>query len=403
MMRFSGLHRVYPSQFWLMFTGMLLSTLGASMIWPFLMIYVSEQLGLPRAATASLLTINSVAILVASFIGGPIVDRFGRKWVMVIGLLLNGSVYILYGQANSYLSFAILLGFAGLVTPLYRIGSDAMLADLLPEDKRIDGYALLRLSHNLGISVGPMVGGFIATTSYSLAFILAACGMVLYSLLLMFLARETLPQGLTTNQSPPRTEPFGGYLPVLRDRSYIQFILAFTAIQACAVLIWILLPIHAKEHYQVSERLYGFIPTTNALMVVTLQLLVTRLTKRYPAQLMMAVGGLFYAISNGAIAFSRNFWGFWSSMVIMTTGELILMPTSSTYAANHAPADKRGRYLSLYGMTWGIASGIFPVIGGLLNDLVSPQATWLGGLTVGIAASAAFLWISRRQKSEMVT
>lgn len=379
-----------------MFSGMLLSTFGASMVWPFLMIYISERLGLARAAAASLLTLNSIAALISALLGGSVIDRLGRKWVMVIGLFLNGMVYLLYAPARSYLAFAALMGFSGMVTPLFRVSSDAMLADLLPEKQRIQGYALLRLSNNLGISLGPMIGGFIASTSYNLAFLLAASGMILYSLLLTFLARETMPPLEAGAQQNAPPEPWGGYLPILRDRAYMRFILAFTAVQACAVLIWVLLPIHAKEHYQVSERLYGFIPTTNALMVVTLQLFVTRLTRQRPPLQMMALGSLFYALSNAGIAFGGRFEWFWSCMVVMTIGELILMPTSSTYVANLAPPHKRGRYMSLYGMTWGIASGIFPVLGGLLNDWVSPQATWIGGSVVGLVAVAAFLWLRRQ-------
>lgn len=375
---------------------MLLSTLGASMVWPFLMIYISERLGLARAAAASLLTLNSIAALISALLGGSVIDRLGRKWVMVIGLFLNGMVYLLYAPAHSYLAFAALMTFSGVVTPLFRVSSDAMLADLLPEKQRIQGYALLRLSHNLGISLGPMIGGFIASTSYNLAFLLAASGMVLYSLLLAFLARETMPPLQTGAQQNAPREPWGGYLSILQDRAYMRFILAFTAVQACAVLIWVLLPIHAKEYYQISERLYGFIPTTNALMVVTLQLFVTRLTQQRPPLQMMALGSLFYALSNVGIAFGERFEWFWSCMVVMTIGELILMPTSSTYVANLAPPHKRGRYMSLYGMTWGVASGVFPVLGGLLNDWVSPQATWIGGSVVGLVAVAAFLWLSRR-------
>lgn len=384
-----------------MFAGMLLSTLGASMIWPYLMIYVTGQLDIPRATAASLFTINSAAILITSLFGGPIIDWLGRKWVMVIGLLLNGGVYILYGQADTYLAFAFLLAFAGIVTPLYRIGSDAMLADLLPEAQRINGYALLRLANNLGISIGPMLGGFIASSSYALAFTVASSGMILYSLLLAFLARETLPPDTSLSRQRPVQKAFLGLLSALLDRKYMLFILFFTVVQGCAVLIWILLPVHAHELYQVSERLYGLIPTTNAIMVVTLQLFITRYTRRLPALPMMALGGIFYALSNAAIAFSTGYWGFLGSMVVMTIGELILMPTSSAFAANHAPPEKRGSYLSLYGMSWGIAAGIFPVVGGLLNDQVNPQSTWLAGFVTGLCGVVALLWLSQQMPAAL--
>ena len=91
------------------------------------------------------------------------------------------------------------------------------------------------------------------------------------------------------------------------------------------------------------------------------------------------------------VVLGRGFFGFWISMVVMTLGELALMPTSTSYAANLAPPDRRGRYMSLYNLTWSVAMGIGPVFGGLLNDRLGPWAIWLGGLVVGLFSVAGFL------------
>ena len=183
----------YPGQFWLMFVGMLISTLGASMIWPFLMIYVSKKLALPLVTVGSLFTINSIALLFTSFIAGWVIDRVGRKWMMVVSLALNGIYFIFLSQAETYAAFAVLMALGGIVNPIYRIGADAMLADLIPAPKRPDAYALLRMSNNLGIALGPFIGGLLISSSYTMAFYGAAAGMICYSILLTLFARETLP------------------------------------------------------------------------------------------------------------------------------------------------------------------------------------------------------------------
>ena len=177
-----------------MFYGMLISTIGSSMIWPFLMIFVRDRVDMPLTQAASLMTINATAGLIAAFIAGPITDRVGRKWVMVISLAGNGAVYYFMTNANSFLSFAILMAFSGTFNPLYRVGADAMLADLIPSDKRPDAFALMRLSNNAGIAIGPIIGGFLSTISYSITFFLAGSGMIIYSLLMAFFASETLPK-----------------------------------------------------------------------------------------------------------------------------------------------------------------------------------------------------------------
>ena len=106
-----------------MFVGMLISTIGASMIWPFLMIYLSENLEAPMTVAAGLMTLNSVAGLAASFLAGPFIDRLGRKWIMVGSLLLNALAFILLSGASDLVSFAFLMALSGAANPIYRIGS----------------------------------------------------------------------------------------------------------------------------------------------------------------------------------------------------------------------------------------------------------------------------------------
>jgi MFS family permease len=387
--RLTYLKSEYPSQFWLLFWGYLISTIGASMIWPFLMIYVSEQLQMPLTTTASMMTVNAATGLIFSFIGGSLIDRAGRKWIMVISLVVNGLGYILLNNASTLAAFAVLMAISGAFNPLYRIGADAMMADLIPPKKRLDAYSLLRMGHNVGVALGPAIGGFIATRSYSIAFAIAAAGMLGYALLLSIFAKETMPQEHRVGIH--ERDRLGGYRQVLRDKPFMFFSGTFILTQICSAIMWVLLAIYAKQNYQVPESQYGLIPTTNAVMVVLFQLMVTRITKRYPPLFMLASGSFLYGLAVGSVALGQGFWAFLGSMIIMTVGELILIPTATTLTANLSPQDMRGRYMSIYGLTWGIASGIGPVIGGLLNDNIGPTAIWYGGLVIGMIATASFI------------
>ncbi len=372
------------------------------MIWPFLLIYVSEKLALPLTTVASLLTLNATTGLITSFLAGPVIDRVGRKWVMVFSLAMNGIINIFMSQANSLPAFALLMGLTGAFNPLYRVGADAMMADLIPPEKRIDAYSLLRLSNNVGVALGPAIGGFVAGVSYTAAFACAASGLLVYSVLILVLAVETLPQE-AANLARQKAEPLGGYGIILKDGRFIPFVAAFTLTQIASAMVWTLLSVYTKVNYNLPEAMYGFIPTTNALMVVFVQLGVTQISKRHPPLRALAVGSLFYAVGVGSIALGRSFWGFWISMVIITLGELIMVPTASTLTANLAPADMRGRYMSIYGLTWAVASGTGPVVGGYLNDTIAPVSIWYGGLCIGLVSTIAFLLISRRRLEPIET
>jgi MFS family permease len=117
---------------------------------------------------------------------------------------------------------------------------------------------------------------------------------------------------------------------------------------------------------------------------------------------MMALGMVFYGLGTGLVALSSNFWGFWLSIVTITIGELIFAPTSSTFVANAAPTDMRGRYMSIFNLVQRSAAGTGPVLGGWLSDTIHPRATWVGGLVAGLTSAFGLLLLSKRNENEQI-
>jgi MFS family permease len=257
--------------------------------------------------------------------------------------------------------------------------------------------------------MGPAIGGFLATRSYDLAFYGAATGFLAYSVLLFVKARETLdktqPQKNKSaiEQIDERANEQGGYARVFRDGDYMAFVFSMSLGLVAPSMLWILMAVYAKANYGIPEALFGWIPTTNALMCVFVQYFVTRVTKQFNPLPVAAVGMLIYALGTGSVALMSGFWGFWLSMVILTFGELTLIPTASKYVADRAPADLRGRYMSIYWVGWGLARATAPLIGGFLNDAVTPRAIWIGGLTLGLVSAIGLSLLARRDRAQEST
>ena len=391
----------YPRQYWLMITGVVLSTAGGSMIWPFLIIYASGKLHLPLSTVAALISINAGTGLLASLVAGTLADKVGRKGVMNFSLTVNGIAYFLLMRAETYPHFVVLMMLVGLSNPLYQVGADAMLADMIPSEKRTDAYAINRIANNAAFAMGPAIGGFLATRSYDLAFYCAGIGFLSYSLLLFFLARETLT---STQKTEPKAsgenDLFRSYSGVVRDKGFMMFVFSVSMGLIAPTLLWILMPVYSKTNFGVPESLYGWIPATNGLMCVFLQYPVTHITRRYRTLPVLAVGMLIYSIGAGSVALMTSFWGFLLSMVILTFGELTLVPTASKYVADLAPANLRGRYMSIHWLGWGLARTLSPLIGGFLNDNIAPRAIWIGGLLIGLTSTLALYFISRASSSQ---
>jgi len=388
--------KLYPRQFWLIAFVMMLAWTFHSMLWPFLLIYVSQKLNTSLTAVAGMLSINALVGLATTFLGGAIADPFGRKWVMAISLIICAFSWYLFQLADTVAIFVALMALNGATTPLYRLAADAMMADLVPPENRIEAYSILRMGNNLGVALGPAIGGFTAAISYNISFTIAGVGILLCGLLVMVFSGETIPARDYTLPEP--RSRLGGYGKIFKDQKFLSLIGAFILNRISSATIWLMLGVYVKNNFGMSERLFGFIPMTNALMVVLFQVLTTRWVKRHNPKWMMVLGSAFYGAAVFGVAFGQGFWAFWLCMVIATIGEMILVPTTTTAAAGMAPDDMRGRYMSVYTLTSGVGSGVGPLLGGFLSDSFGPVTTWYGGGLIGLAGTAAFLFNIFSQK-----
>jgi MFS family permease len=390
--------KAFPPQFWFVAGGVLISSIGSSIIWPFQLIYASDVLQQPIATIASLISISSFAGMAVSFLGGSIADRFGRKPIMLAAIIAHGLGFLLLSRATTYVGFLVPMLIMGAAMPFHAVGSDAMMADLIPQSERTRAYSILRMASNAGIAIGPAIGGFVVSVSYTWAFYGAAAGMLVYSLILLIFVRETL-QRAHHQQSESLLQNLADYRRVLADRHYIAIVAAITFGMIAPLMMWTLFAVYTKTYYGLPEYLYSWLPITNALMCVFVQYFVTLYTRRHAPIRMAGLGMFVYAVGVGSVALMSSFWGFWVSMIVLTFGELILIPTGTTYAANRAPADLRGRYMTVYWFTWGLARAAAPLVGGFLNDQVAPQAIWVGGLIIGIVSALALLLLARGKDS----
>ena len=365
-----------------------------SLTWPFLTIYLRETFGLPLSTITALISLESVMTVAATLVVGPVMDRYGRKPVMVLSMLINSLSFIFLSQAKTLPAFIVIMCLRGLFTPLFRVGTNTMVTDITNENDRYEAFSLTRTSANIGFAVGPALGGFIAAVSYQLSMTLSAGVMAVVTLITLFWMKETLPQKSSLERRA-KLGPLGGYQRVLKDKPFLAFIGADICVMMGMVNMFNLLSVYGKENFGVLENQYGFIMTVNAVMAATLQLPVTRVTKKKPEFIMLALGAVFYAAGLGSVALGNSFMDFVISMVIMTCGELILQPTAMSVVARLSPPELRGRYMSLYSLTMGAARGVGPLIGGILNDQIAPVAIWYGAAMMALVSASIFMWMHR--------
>jgi MFS family permease len=102
---------------------------------------------------------------------------------------------------------------------------------------------------------------------------------------------------------------------------------------------------------------------------------------------MMAMGTLFYLVGFGMFGVVARYGLFAAAIVVVTIGEMIIMPTTQAVAANFAPVELRGRYMAVFGISWALPATIGPGAAGVILDNFNPNLLWYIG--AGLCAVAA--------------
>jgi MFS family permease len=381
----------YPRSFWIVVLVNFIDRLGGSLLFPFFSLYVTKRFNVTMTEVGGLFAIWSVSSFIGSFPGGALTDRLGRKGMIIFSLIATSLSSVALGFVPSFTIFLIVGFVSGVFTDLGGPAYQAVVADLLPEEKRAQGYGIIRVAFNLSAAIGPVIGGFIASRSYLALFITDAVFSLIAAGVVLFAVPETKPEAREGEKEETTAESFGGYLRVLRDAPFM----VFTIISALAWLVYMnmntTLGVYLRSVHGIPESGYGWILSLNAIMVVLFQFPITRRIERRPPMLIMALGAFLLAAGFIMYGFFSAFSMFLLAMAIITVGEMVMIPVSNALTARFAPEQMRGRYSFVYGISWGIAFAAGPYLAGLIMDNINPNWLWYACGILGIAATMGFL------------
>jgi len=397
---FNRLQKIYddfPKKFWVVVGTSFIDIIGNTLLFPFFSLYITERFGVGMTQAGIVLGSFSAFGLVGSIIGGALTDKFGRKSLMLFGLVFSAISTLSLGLVNEFSILIPLSVVIGLLSNIAGPARQAMVADLLPEEKRQEGFGILRVVANMSWIVGPTIGGFIAARSYFALFVLDALISCVVAVIFFLYIPETKPE--TTEAPESILKTFSGYGTVLRDYAYVAFLVVSMLMGLVYQQMYNSLSVYLRDNHGIEPRGYGFLLTISAITVILFQFQTTRAIKKYPAFLMMALGVFFYMIGFGMFGFVAAFWLFAAAIVVITIGEMVIMPTASALATNFAPEDMRGRYMAVFGLSWALPATVGPSAAGLILDNYNPNLLWYVGAIICAVSVLSFyilhLWLGK--------
>jgi MFS family permease len=396
--RSKKVYNEYPSAFWVYNIIVFIDRLGGFMLYPFFALYLTQKFDIGMSTVGILFAVFSVTGMAGSALGGALTDRMGRRTVIVASLILSSLSALGMGFAPSMSIFVIVVVVVGTLSSIGGPAHEAVVADLLPPEKRAEGYGIIRVVFNLAVIIAPPIAGLLIAHSYLTLFIVDAVISLISAAIVILALPETKPQAHPHAKPETMKQTFAGYGRVFRDIPFVAFIGVTVMMTLVYMNMNSTLGVYLRDQHNLPELNYGALLSINALIVVALQFWITRRLERFKPMLMMAAGSLLYAVGFAMYGFVTGFALFVTAMVIITIGEMVVAPFQQSIVAGFAPEQMRGRYMAVSGLSWSIAFTVGPYFAGLILDSANPDMLWLLCGLIGLLATIGFAVLNRTHR-----
>ncbi|MNI21934.1 Multidrug resistance protein MdtH [compost metagenome] len=360
----------YDTAIWVRVMGTILTSLTGFMMRPFLVFYLYDKLEGSVLLSMSIIGLQPLCGMLVNLFAGGLSDRFGRKPIMLISLLIQAVSVAGYIGADEVWHYALISIINGAGSALFMPAANAQISDVVPVHQRAEVFALLHTALNLGTALGPLVGLLLFAWNPAIVFMICSTALFLYAGLLGWKIPETIPISQEKRQHVYRKKP---KIKWLEHKTLLRFTLLAMPVTLLYAQVESTFPLHLQTNFDNYKSIFAILLTFNGCMIILLQLWLARRTEHLPPHRIIAV-------ANALFIFVCLGYGYMPSLALLlvveflfTIGEMLYGPHTQKVVSIIAPEDQRGWYYSIYGMNWQLARALGPVLGGLLFHAFSGE------------------------------
>ncbi len=379
-----------PKAIWVLCGTTLINRMGM-MALPFLVVYLTTSLGYSAVQAGLILTLYGSAALVSAPFAGKLCDAIGPLRVMKLSLWLSAVVLIAFPFWRAFPVIIIATVGWSVISDSFGPASLSIISDAVAPEQRKIAFSTNRLAANLGMSVGPALGGILVHYSFSLLFwVNGATSLIAGFVLTLMTIRTPLhrPRAVVQHRSG---------LGVLRDKRLLLCVAGLLPIFFTFFQIYSTLPYVCVQDLRLDPSIYGLFFTINTVLIILLEVPLNIAMTHWEHRHSLALAGLLVGLGFGGMIFAAGTWTVIITVVVWTFGEMILLPSSSAYIADIAPSRQRGTYMGVYQMMGNAALALSAWFGMKYLELFGAHALW--GTLFILSAGASIVLLRLRAKN----
>jgi len=366
---------------WWLAVVMLVNRAG-TMVIPFLTLYLREEKNFSITYAGAEVAFFGVGAILGNFIGGRLTDKHGFYNVQFWSLFLNGILFIVLGQMQTFWQIGLCMFVIGSVGEGFRPANAAAIAYYSLPENRTRSYSLNRLAINLGFCIGPAVGGLLA---YKYLFWVDGITCIIAAIIL----RIVLPEIKPASASAESIKEKSSAPSVWRDAVYLRFMFFVFLSALCFLQVFSMLPPFYTEQMHFSKALAGIILALNGLIIAIFEMvLVYKLEGKRSSVQYISLGAFFIGLSYLLLnlpyaALPVAIF----SMLVITIGEMLMFPFVNTFWISRSNQHNRGQYASVYSMSFATAHVLAPTFGSQVIHYAGYHSLWFAVFILcGLAA-----------------
>lgn len=386
-----------PHDMWALFFTSLINRSG-TMVIPFLALYLTKKIGVSPAEAGTALLVYGAAAFIAAPVAGKLSDKLGSLKIMKFALFGSGIIFFLYSFITNYYLILIASFVLAAVNESFRPANLSLITDIVTPPQRRMAFALNRLAINAGMSIGPVVGGFLTLLDFHYLFYANAFASIAAGIYLSSVKWSSLTDIESNNSSPDEIKQLR--FAILKDKYFLFFL--FAVIPANLVFFQQLgaLPLYIVNNLGYSTAAFGLFNAINTILIIIVEVPLNNWMNDTPYKKSLMIGAFLAGVGFGGFAIATTTIPLAIAIIIFTFGEMIFFPTTAAYTSELAPAERRGEYMGYYQMTFSFAFSAGPWLGTVVYQHYGSVALWSGAFLFALITAVLMFFVKTGTSSK---